>query len=427
MNILIINSLNPLKNSGTVAIDVFNALKTRGHKVKLLVNIYSNEYPEDIIAMQTPFSVFVDKYKRKIVRKFFNFNNIPSDPNYHFHHLKEDKLHYSTNKLLKKAGLIPDIILVLFAKDFLNSRNFAELNKLTKAPIYWLMYDMAPLTGGCHYAWECKGYENLCGKCPGLFSENSEDITHFNLKYKKYYLDQTDIKIIAASEWQYRQAKRSNLFKQKSVFKVLLSIDPTVFQKVDKKIIRTKLGIEPGRKVIFFGSVDMRHLRKGAQYLVESLNLLKEKTRNTDLDDKILLLIAGKGIEEIQHVLPFEIKYLGYVDDRLGLASAYQAADIFLCPSIEDSGPSMINQSLMCGTPVVSFEMGVSPDLVINQETGYMAELRNSQDMADGIYEILSLTDEKHAHMSQNCRELAMNLCSPDKQIDQFESLFKQK
>jgi glycosyltransferase involved in cell wall biosynthesis len=47
----------------------------------------------------------------------------------------------------------------------------------------------------------------------------------------------------------------------------------------------------------------------------------------------------------------------------------------------------MINESIMCGTPVVSFRMGVAEDLIINGETGYIVKLKNIRDLANGIDE----------------------------------------
>jgi glycosyltransferase involved in cell wall biosynthesis len=77
----------------------------------------------------------------------------------------------------------------------------------------------------------------------------------------------------------------------------------------------------------------------------------------------------------------------------------------------------------MCGTPVVSFEMGVSLDLVVTGKTGYRAKLKDIRDMADGIMDILTLDADKYNKMSDNCRELALNLCSPDVQIEKIENI----
>jgi glycosyltransferase involved in cell wall biosynthesis len=319
----------------------------------------------------------------------------------------------------------PDAVIVMFAGDFVNTKNIFELYRNTNARVFWLMYDMAPFTGGCHYAWDCNGYRERCGRCPGLYSDDPEDISNKNLLFKKKYIGKTGIEVIAASEWQFRQARSSYLFSDKLIHKILLSVDPELFAMADKNEARIRMGIPEGRKIIFFGSVYMSHRRKGMQYLLESLKILKEKVAGSLLDEKILLLIAGREMEEIESLLAFPFHFLGFVNNTTGIASAFQAADLFLCPSIEDSGPSMINQSLMCGTPVVSFEMGVSPDLVKSGQTGYLARLKESSDMAQGLYDVLSADDRTYERMAKNCRQLAIDLCSPEKQLDSIEKLLQ--
>ena len=423
MNILIFNNLNPLRSSGIVGLDLYNGFKKKGHKVKLLVNEYDNNYPEGIVSLETRCSLKKRKLFEKINRRLKLKKTINTDPNYHIHELHEDKLVYRTSKLLRIANIKADAIIVLFAKDFINTKNIFELSQTTNAPVYWLMYDMAPITGGCHYAWDCVGYQKKCGSCPGLFSSDPYDATFVNLEYKKRFIDRTNIQLIAGSEWQYRQAMSSSLFKNKTIHKMLLSIDSTIFKPVDKEKHRMEMGISNTKKIVFFGSVYLTHIRKGMYYLLECFKILNEKIKGTELENNVLLLIAGMGIEEIVDSLPFEYHYLGMLDNTYGIASAYQAADVFICPSIEDSGPSMINQSIMCGTPVVSFEMGVSLDLVITGKTGYRAKLKDSNDLAQGLYNVLTLDNNQYTEISVFSRELALDLCSPETQIDIFENL----
>jgi glycosyltransferase involved in cell wall biosynthesis len=434
MNILLLNTHNPLREAGIVAFDIFNQFIQRGHKVRLLVNSYNSHYPEGIVSVETSLSywgeIILAKFEWRLnkIKKILRLKEKSKpDPDYCFFQLKEQKLVYKTKTLLRKAKIKPDVIIVLFAKNFINIKNIYELNKITSAPIFWIMFDMAPFTGGCHYAWECKGYLNSCGNCPGLFSTNSYDVSYNNLLYKKKYIDKTNIHLIAASEWQYRQAKVSSLFKNKIIHKILLSIDSSVFKPTDKEEIKSKLGIPANKKVVFFGSVVLTQKRKGMCYLLESLRILKEKTKGSDsgLDDNILLLIAGMGIDRIVESLPFNFHYLGKLTDTYEIASAYQAADVFICPSIEDSGPMMINQSLMCGTPVVSFEMGVAPDLIISGQTGYIAKLKDSADMAQGLYNVLSLDMNDCKRISDNCRELALKLCSPEVRMNEIEKIIE--
>ncbi len=56
MRVLLLNTHNPLKASGIVALDLFNQLKEKEHEVKLLVNNFDNDYPEGIISLESPLS-----------------------------------------------------------------------------------------------------------------------------------------------------------------------------------------------------------------------------------------------------------------------------------------------------------------------------------------------------------------------------------
>ena len=79
----------------------------------------------------------------------------------------------------------------------------------------------------------------------------------------------------------------------------------------------------------------------------------------------------------------------------------------------------------MCGTPVVSFEMGVAFDLVITGKTGYRAKLKDTNDLAKGIMNILTLDNTNYSKMADNCRKLALELCSPDVQSAKIEQILK--
>lgn len=426
MNILMIFCNNPLQVSGAVTHDLFTEFKAKGHQVKLLVNTYDANYPDGIISMETFYAVWKNRIINKLKRMLGLAKKNITNGRYHFHEIDEQKTFYSTDKLLKKAGIKPDAIIILFAKNFVNAKNIYELHQRTGKPVYWMMYDTSPLTGGCHYSWDCLGYQNSCGNCPGLFSKDTNDITHQNLLYKKKYMDKTDISIVLASEWQYLQASKSAVFKGKPIHKIFISINPDVFKIIPRDISREKLGIAVEKKVIFFGAKTFNDERKGFKYLLEALKIVKELMANDPgFGDKVHLLIAGEETDKFKDELPFEYSNLGLLNNSHGVASAYQAADIYLCPSIEDAGPSMVNQSIMCGTPVVSFAQGVSLDIVISGQTGYRARLKDSADMAKGIYDILKLPDDEYLNMKNNCRRLALELYHPEVSINNWLKIIK--
>lgn len=428
MNILVISTQNPFRTSGIVAYNLYKGLKDGNNDVKVLIRSYETFDSEDFISMETPLDVQKERWKQKFKRLFARFGILgrldKTNPDYHVQDYDQTVLYFRTKAILKKVKFKPDVIFYLFQQNFLTAKNLYELNKITGAKIIWYMMDTAPMTGACHYSWSCKGYITGCGKCPALHSHKAKDQSSVNLKYKVRYLSKTDIAVVAATEFQRRQASESYLFKNIPIHKILLSIAPEVYSCVPKTIAKERFGISPDRKVIFCGGTSINDNRKGMKYLIDALKILSSDfgTQNR----KLLLLVAGNS-DALFQSLHYEIMHLGFLANNEELAAAYQAADVFVCPSIEDAGPMMINQSIMTGTPVVSFEMGVALDLVITGHTGYRAKLKDSKDFAQGINTILELDAKAYAQMSANCRELGIKLYHPDVVKEQFNQIFSTK
>lgn len=426
MNILIISTPNPYKTSGIVAFNLYRGLKGKGHNTKVLTKLYDEYNDEDIVSMETPFDILKQRIENKYITirnrfKLFAIKKIKTNSEYHIQDFDQTKEYYSTKSILKKVKFKPDIIFYLFQQNFLTAKNLYELNTITGAQIFWYLMDTAPLTGICHYSWSCDAYTNGCGNCPALYSTSKNDQSAINFRYKQQYLSKTNISIITPTEWQTKKAEKSLLFKDKPLHKVLLSIDPVTYNFIPKAAGKKNLGIPVDKKVIFFGSTSVSDKRKGMNYLVEAFQILKGNFYKTD--NNILLLIAGNFDPLIS--LPFECKNLGLLQTSEQLASAYQAADVFVCPSIEDSGPMMINQSIMTGTPVVSFDMGVAEDLVITGTTGYRAKLMDSHDLAKGINAVISSSEQEHQVLCENSRSLALSNFTFDIATEKIIELFQ--
>jgi glycosyltransferase involved in cell wall biosynthesis len=349
--------------------------------------------------------------------------DIKSDADYCFFNYSEKRTHVSVKRILKQIRFRPDIIILHWISRFISSKDVFELNKKTGCRIFWYGMDMAPLTGGCHYAWNCTGYINRCGSCPAIYSSNPTDRTFQNLQIKLHYITNSNVSYVACNSFTAIQAMHSSLFSEREIEKIFLSVNPQVFNPTDKSALRKKLKIEEDRFIILVGASNINERRKGWNYLYEAFKIfaasLKEEERQ-----KILILSIGETVE--MNKFPFELKQLGYLKGDEALASAYQAADIFVCPSVEDSGPMMINESIMTGTPVVAFNMGVAGDLVLNNKTGYLATLKDSADLAQGMHKIFLLPKNEYARMSSNCRELGLKLLHPEVQLNGFISLFNQ-
>jgi len=328
---------------------------------------------------------------------------------------------YSFSQILQSLPFMPDIIITHWINYFITFEELHKLSIYTRAPIIWYLMDMWPLTGGCHYAFDCRGYENECGRCPALESNKKHDLSYKILKNKYEFAQKTNITLVSPSLYLFQQTKRSKVFSGKEIKQIMLGIDEKIFKPDVRKIARQKLNIPVEKKIILFGAQSIREKRKGYKYFIEALNILKGLLGDkSELLNDIVIIIAGaKSLK-----LPFPEYYLGILEEDEDLVLAYQAADVYVSSSVEDSGPMMINESIMCGTPVVSFDIGVALDLVYTGKTGYRAKLKNSLDLSQGIKFILDLTERKAQEMRDNCRNLALKKCSTKIQRDEFIELF---
>ncbi|MCF6255900.1 MAG: glycosyltransferase [Gammaproteobacteria bacterium] len=359
-------------------------------------------------------------YANRLFRKCVEKNH---EPEYYFEHSNIN--FYSGRELLKKMPFKPDVIIVGWVDGFITPKILHDLSRVINVPIIWYLMDMAPLTGGCHFSWGCIKYMDGCGGCPAIESGHENDASRKNILVKQNLMEKTNLVVVSATEWLDKQAKKSSVFKGKNILKIMLGVDKEIFSPTSRVGARMSLNLPLDSKVLFVGATSLSFKRKGVAYLYQALELLDKKIDVRK--KKILILSAGSGDgEEVRGRISknFQHVHLGYLKNDCSLALAYQASNLYVCPSIEDSGPMMINESMMCGTPVVSFEMGGAFDLVHTGITGYRASLKNNEDLATGIAYILALPEEDEREMVRQCRKIALKYCSPKAQVDSFNRLF---
>ncbi len=355
-------------------------------------------------------------------RKIVGMEETNFDKNYYFHNFSEKLPNYNISKFIFKSNFHPDVIILHWVSGFVNAKTIYSLEKKFNCKVLWYCLDMSPLTGGCHYAWDCSNYQNNCGKCPALKSHKQKDISYFNLKNKYKYLKNSKIDIISSTPWVTRQLMQSSLFKGKKINEILLAVDSDIFSPLDKHIAKAILKIPSHKKVILTGSSSVNDKRKGVKYFIDAIKQFYNSLPKNQ-QENYFVLISG-DYHEIYNQLPFENKCTGYLKDEISLALTYQAADVYVCTSIEDTGPMMINESIQCGVPVVSFQMGVAIKLVVNNQTGYCARLSDANDLAIGINKIMSMNDNDKKSMSDNCRKMGLELLNPQIQLQKFEEIF---
>ena len=411
------------KGPGVYTYTIHQELLKKGYNSTVLTLNEPNNLDKSIISIKKKKRKFLNKFKTllKIITLYVNQPQI--NWNFYPYSLNDQKLNFNEENLLQFIDFNPDVILFYFLDNFLNAKNIHFLYRITNAKLFWVIPDMAAITGGCHYSWSCNGYKNSCGNCPAIFSSNKNDITNSNLLFKLNYFKDTPIHIIAPSQQLYKQVKQSKIFKNNSITKILLPINSELYKPIDKKKIREKFGIPDKKKIVFIGAQGLNQKRKGMKILFESFKILHSKF-NCSLSD-LFIVIAGKNIASIKQLIYFDYKYVGYLDNLTELPEILGAADFYISPSIEDSGPMMINQSIMSGVPVVAFDIGVATDLIIPGETGYIAKKGDSEDLAEKINKMANLSKSEIDRMSKNCRETALTKTSTEVVINQLIKLFK--
>ena len=120
----------------------------------------------------------------------------------------------------------------------------------------------------------------------------------------------------------------------------------------------------------------------------------------------LAIAILGGHSEEVNLTLPSYS--LGYVSDEKQIVAIYNSADAFVLPSLEDNLPNTIMESMACGVPSIGFRVGGIPEMIDHQQNGYVANYRDTEDLASGIHWVLEEADR--AALKQAClQKVAQN------------------
>lgn len=408
LNVLIISSGMPTDHSPKMAIDMCKALGEK-HNVDLLLK-YPMKSDISILSVYNRyeyFSMLKVKFfirglmflKRCFLRLLNKTIKTTELPGYFFYGIDDEHPPVSSKKILKQIQKDYDFVLVFFWHGMITAKTLFDIYSKMRKPILLMAADMFPMTGGCSYFWDCDRLEKGCGKCPGLDSLNENDITKKNFLYKKKILEKINC-VFLGNTWMNEYAKKSGMFK--NIGKIYPIIDENVFKPQNKEFLKAQKNYSD-KIILFFGAVNANEKRKGSIYLVESLQLLALK--RPDLVSRILLLVAGNK-NDIPGLIGFNVQKTGYLTFEK-LSECYAMADVFLSPSIQDAGPMMLNQALLCGTPAVAFEMGTACD-ILNSKTGYLAKYRDSEDFCNGILSLIDKSKDDLDLMSIECRQQSL-------------------
>ena len=288
-----------------------------------------------------------------------------------------------------------------------------------RTPVVWTLHDMNPFTGGCHYAQDCERYTTGCGSCPQIASTHETDISRKVWLRKKKIFDRIPRKslcFVTPSKWLAKKAKKSPLIKRFPVKVIPNSLDTNLFAQKDKIVIREMFGISRGAKVVLVVADSLADKRKGASLLIEAVRYLEEIPG-------LYLVTIGRDCN-LEGSSRIEYLHLGVIQSERLMSIAYNIADVFVLPSLEDNLPNAVMEAMACGVPVVAFRVGGVPEMIEHLETGYLARNKDILDLANGIRMLLS-DNNLRITMEHKCRKVAVEKYSYPVQAKMYFNLYR--
>jgi len=263
--------------------------------------------------------------------------------------------------------------------------------------IIWTLHDCWSFTGHCvHFEYAgCERWRCCCHNCPekgqypaSLFLDNSKG------NYRKKQQSFTGIKdltLVTPSEWLKEQLKGSFL-REYPVKCVPTGIDLDTFKKRASSI-REKYGI--GDKPLLLGAANPWRERKGFDDFLKLSEALGDKA--------VIAMIGLKGAEVKRVSAYVNIIPVKKTDSIEKMAEWYSASDIYVNLTYEDTFPTTNLEAMACGTPVITYRAGGSPE-ALTPECGIVTEVG---DIAGVIKAAGELLKKDTGETERACRQQA--------------------
>lgn len=234
---------------------------------------------------------------------------------------------------------------------------FSYLNK-QKIPIVWTFHDCHAFVGNCGYYYQCRRWQEGCGRCPDIHGYPKSqffDFTRWMWKRKREMFTVGGEKVIVTpSDWLTAEAQQS-FFGKYTCLTIHNGIDShTSFYPRDPKGCRQKYGYRESEPLVLGIAVGYSDPRKGAKYMIEL-------ARELEGEAKVILIgwdaVNDKLLQGVRNVIP-----LPAMRDADVLAEYYSMADVFVMTSLAENYATVNLEAMACGTPVVGFDCGGTPE-----------------------------------------------------------------
>jgi glycosyltransferase involved in cell wall biosynthesis len=325
--------------------------------------------------------------------------------------------HYLENRLFDNEGLAsriptkrfirqieeikPDIIHLHNIHDhWLNYKILFEYFNSIDTPIVWTQHDCWAFSGGCmHFVHtNCEKWKNECEKCPQKSKSIDRSKIHFNLR--KNFFSNVNLTLVSVSQWMGNFLQESFL-KNKKIEVIHNGVDLNVFKPISDNKGKNKF------QILAVSSV--WHRSKGLYDVFKLRELLSEEYEIT---------MIGLSADQVKQ-LPKGIIGIQRTQNIQELVKLYSESDVFINPTYADTFPTVNLEALACGTPVITYKTGGSPEAV-DENTGVVIAQGDINAIAETIRQI-----KLNPLSSEACRKRAVELYDKNKCFDKYIDLYE--
>ncbi len=375
MKILEINTVCDKGSTGRIAAGVARCASAAGHEVFFAYG--RGNHPEDICGYRIGNPI--DFACHVLINFFGGKSGFGS--------------RFVTRKFLKWVdGIQPDVIHLHNLHGFyIHVGILFDYIKKKGIPVIWTLHDCWPFTGQCaHFDYAgCERWREGCHDCPiyrtdypySLFSDSSRQ----NYLVKKSLFTCVNTMVVVTPSMWLEKLVRESFLKDYEVRTINNGIDLSRFKVIDANSqellsLRLKCKILPTDKVVL-GVANVWNKKKGLNTFIE----LAEKLEN----DYVIVLVGLSGLAKrrVNIVKSDRIVGIAHTESIDELVMWYNIADVFVNPTLEDNFPTTNIEALACGTSVITYDTGGSPE-IIDSNTGVVVEKGNVTQLAKAIKEV---------------------------------------
>lgn len=356
----------------------------------------------------------------------------PSMENHcYFGYLSENRLHillakatgfhgcfswFGTKQLLRDLDdFQPDVIHLHNLHNWtIDVKSLFDYIKKKNIKVVWTLHDCWPVTGRCgHFSLAgCERWKTGCHHCPSLASYPSAYVDQSRILWKfkkKWFTGVEKMMLVSPSQWLADIVKQSYLAEY-PLQVINNGIDLQIFQSKKKDVlsIKSRYNINASNYLILGVAFDWG-IRKGLDVFIH----LAEQ-----LDEQYRIILVGTD-DSLDKLLPKSIVSIHRMQNTRELAKLYGAADVFVNPTREDNYPTTNMEALACGTPVITFRTGGSPES-LDETCGAVVECNDIEALKKEIVRVCT----NQPYTREDCRARAEDF-DKHKRFEEYLRLYE--